>query len=222
MAGERKYTDQEVALILRTAVNMQRDGAARTEGLSLTELRDIAQEIGVDPDLVSEAAQRVPSADPGPAARFFGGSSRLDLHATYDMSLSPDGVQQVLAAIRSAMEHQGEVNEVMGAVEWKSVGQPSQLAVTVSPRAEGTDVHVVADRGAAALLTGFGSIGLGAALAAITGAIVEPGVAGGVSLMAGGVAGGVLLARAIWRRNTRLFREQVDRLLDAMRRAVTD
>lgn len=218
MTAERTYTDREVALILRRATEMQHDGSARTEGLSLSALRDIAREIGLDPDLVSEAARQLPAAEAGALARFFGGGTQYEIHLAHDAPLAPEQLQDLAMTIRSAMRHQGQTQEVMGSLEWKTTGEVSQVAVTASTHGGRTSVHVIADRGGAAFLTGVGSIGLGVFAAAVTGAIIEPGVAGGVALMGGGVAGGVALARAIWRRNTRKFREKLARLTEGIRR----
>lgn len=218
MTTERSYTDREVALILRRAMELQHDGVARLEGLSLTAVRDIAREIGLDPDLVTQAAQQLPATEVGTLARFFGGGTQHEMHLVHEVPLSPERLQDLAMAIRSAMQHQGQTGDVLGSLEWKTVGQVSQVAVTASTHGGRTSVHVIADRGGAAFLTGFGSIGFGVVAAAITGAIVEPGVAGGVALMGGGVVGGVLLARAIWRRNTRKFREKLARLTEGVRR----
>lgn len=216
---ERRYTDQEVALILRRAVNQQRAGAVRADGLSLAQLRDIAREIGVDPDLVDEAAGELPAVQPGPVARFFGGPTVHDIRLDFETTPSSEKLQELVMAIRTALRHQGRTQEIMGSLEWQSVGEPSQVAVTVTPHAGRTDVHILVDRGAAATLVGFGSLGLGAVLAAISGAVLEPGIAGGVGLMGGGLAGGVLLARVIWMRNTRRFRDKLARLTESIRRA---
>jgi hypothetical protein len=219
MTAERSYTDQEVALILRRAMEMQSDGTARAEGVSLATLRDIAREIGLDPELVSEAARQLPGSEVSAVGRFFGGGTRHDIHLVHDAPLNPEQLQDLAMTIRSAMQHQGQTQEVMGSLEWKTTaGEVSQVAVTASTHGGCTSVHIITDRGGAALLTGVGSIALGLFAGAITGAIVEPGVVGGVALMGGGLAGGVVLARAIWRRNTQKFREKLARLTEGIRR----
>jgi hypothetical protein len=216
MTIERKYSDQEVGLILRKATDLQSEGEARAEGLSLSALQDIAREIGLDPDLVSEAARQLPTTNVGALARFFGGGTGLDIHLVHDAPLSPEQLQELAMAIRSAMQHQGHTQDVMGSLEWKMVGSASEMGVTASTHGGQTAVHIIADRVGAALLTGLGSVGLGVVAAVLVGAIIEPGVAGQVGLMGGGVAGGVALGRAVWRRNTRVFGEKLARLTDAI------
>jgi hypothetical protein len=216
MTTERTYSDRDVALILRRAMEMQQDPTARSEGLTLRQLRDIAREIGVDPDLVSEAASQLPPAGRGLVARVFGGRLRYDVRLVHDAELSPDRLQDLAMAIRSAMQHQGRTQEVLGALEWTTVGDVSQVAVTARAHAGRTTVHVIADRAGSALVTAVGSVVLGAFAAAITGAIVEPGVAGGVAIMGAGLVGGAALARAIWRRTTRGFQRKLARLAEGI------
>ena len=216
MTAERTYSDSDVAIILRRAMEMQQDSAARREGLTLRELRDIAREIGVDPDLVTDAASQLPAAGGGPVARLIGGHVRHDVRLVHDAALSPDQMQDLVMAIRTAMQHQGRTREVMGTLEWTTFGDVSQVAVTVRAHGGRTTVHVLADRSGSAVLTAVGPIALGAFVAAITGAILEPGVAGGVAIMGAGLAGGAALARAIWQRTTRGFQRKLTRLTEAI------
>ena len=214
---ERVYTEEEVAVILREATR-QRDGAgAGSDGLSLTQLREIAVEIGVDPDVVTQVASRLPAAPLGALARFFGGASRQDVRLVFERAASPEELQDLAMAMSRALQHQGRTREVLGALEWTNYGEVSQIAVTVRARGERTTVQILVDRGGAALLTAVGSVGLGAFAAAITGSIVEPGLAGGLGIMGAGLASGAALARLIWMRSSRAFGERLARLTAAIR-----
>jgi hypothetical protein len=219
MTAERTYSDNEVALILRRAMAMQPDAAERGErGLSLSELREIAREIGVDPDLVTAAANQLPVAAPGAFSRLLGAAVRQDVRLVHPGPLSRDRLQDLTMTIRSTMQHQGRAHEVMDALEWTTVGEISQVAVTVRTRDDQTAVQILVDRSGAALLTVVMPLFLGVFSAAIAGSIIEPGVAGGVTLMASGVAGGLLLARTIWRRNTAVFQRKLARLTEGIER----
>jgi len=217
MTSERKYSDSEVALILRRAIEMQQDPAVRGEGLGLQELRGIAREIGVDPELVTAAANLVPAAGQGPLTRLLGGTFTHDFRVVHEPALSPGQLQGLVMALRGAIRHQGRTREVMGSLEWTTVGGVSQVAVTATQNAGGTTIHVIADRTGSAILTTAGSIGLGVFAAAITGAILEPGLAGGLAVMSAGLAGGMILARTIWQRTTRGFQQKLAHLSDVIR-----
>jgi len=219
---ETRYSDEEVALILRKASDLQAQGAKRAEGLDLRTVQDIAREIGVDPKLVELAANQLPTDAPGALAHFFGGGSRYQLRLAHDKELAPDQLRDLAAVIRRALGHQGEMSEVMGALEWKTVGEVSQIAVTIGNSDGGTNVEVIADRSGAAVLTGVGSMSLGLVAGAITGAIVEPGAAIGISIMVGGAAAGAMMTRALWRRSTAKFKQKLNTLTDALQRHLQD
>ncbi len=172
----------------------------------------------MDPKLVELAAGQLPSDSPGALAGFFGGGSRYQLRLTHDKELSPEQLRDLAAVVRRVLGHQGETSEVMGALEWKTVGEVSQIAVTIGNSDGETNIEVIADRNAAAILTGMGSIGLGLFAGAITGAIIEPDVTIGISIMAGGAVAGVTLTRALWRRSTAKFKQKLNALTDALQR----
>ena len=55
---ERRYTDRDVALILRRAAEIDKKSTpdAPVRGLSVGELQEIAGEVGIDPEAVTRAA----------------------------------------------------------------------------------------------------------------------------------------------------------------------
>ncbi len=222
MAIERTFTDQEVALILRRAMERQDDGAERLEGLALRDVREIAREIGVDPELVSEVANQLPIAGSGSGreARWLGEPLHYELRLVHDSASTPEQLQDLMMHVRSIMQQQGQVQEVLGALEWKVGGDLDQVAVTARVRGDRTSVQIVADRGGAAAVSSLGFTALGLISATVTGSMVEPGVLGGVALMTGGAAAGALLGWATWRRGSRLFREKLARLSDGIRRSL--
>ena len=65
MTSERRYSDEEFALILRNASALQErrsEGGAvvTSEGLTLEEIRSIAADVGLDPEAVTTAAALLP------------------------------------------------------------------------------------------------------------------------------------------------------------------
>lgn len=220
MAIERRYTDQEVALILRRAMERQDDGTERGDGLALRDVREIAREIGVDPELVNEVAGQLPLAGGGAEGRWLGEPMRYELRLSHDAPSTPEQLQDLMMQVRSIMQQQGQVQEVLGALEWKAGTDLDQVAVTARVRGDRTTVQIVADRGGAAAVSSLGFTALGLFSAAVTGSIVEPGVLGGMALMTGGAAVGALLGWATWRRGSRLFREKLARLAEGIRRSL--
>jgi hypothetical protein len=117
---------------------------------------------------------------------------------------------RVVAAIRATAAHHGVVLHEPGAVVWRTVGQPTQLDVTLEPGPDSTRVTVTADRSRAAALTLFGSMAAWLVAAGITGAVVDPaGLSGAVAILGPAVAGGALTARTVWSRATRRLRQRI-------------
>jgi len=221
-AADRRYTEQEVALILRKAAQLD-PGAATPdagEGLSLAEIERIADEVGIAPDVVARAAALLSTEALGTAARVFGGPTTLTAEHEAGGTLPRERYGDVVAAIRRVLGMSGETSEVLDGLEWKTVGETTQITVVVRPAAGRTRVQILANRGASAALAylfpGLAALVGGAA----TGAILEPGVAGGILVMGTAVGAGFLGARAIWSAATRRFRRTFTSLTDAVNTAV--
>ncbi|MGD2153421.1 MAG: hypothetical protein PVG79_09140 [Gemmatimonadales bacterium] len=220
---DRRYSDSEFALILRRAFELEerRAGAGPGDGLTLREIQAVAAEMGLDPASVERAAALLPAASAGMAVRIFGGPSLYQMEYTATGELSKDNLNRVVDAIRRVTSHQGKVSEVLGSLEWETVGELSQIHVTVTPREGQTTVRVLANRGPAGALTYFlpglaGLLGIG-----IIGAITEPTTAVGVtSLVAGCLGGAFLTARTIFKSTTKRFRSRLRDLMDATSRAI--
>lgn len=220
MPFERRYSDDEVSLILRKAADLQVQGAARAEGLTLDAIQEIAREVGIRPEVIAEAAAMIASGgtDVTGAARSSADKFRLEIFSPGEAT--DEQLADLPSVIRKVMEHQGKVSGVLGSIEWATVGQPSQVAVVIRKTPNGTRLEIVADRGGAAVLTLVPTTIGGFLLGAIGGAIIEPGVAGGVALLAGGIGSGAVVGWAIWRRNTARFKRKMLRLAEALRTAL--
>ena len=157
----------------------------------------------------------------GLAAAIFGGPDKYHLDCEIPGTLPAEVMGRILEEIRRAAEHQGEASEVLGGVEWKTVGELSAINVNISPRGESTSIQIVGNRGPAGGLTFiFPMMGAGV-LVGVLGAIFEPtSVAGIVSLVTGTLGAGFLTARTIWSSSTRKFRKRLTRLMDRVSLAV--
>lgn len=215
--ADRRFNDEQVALILRRAAQLDAGSpSAEGGGLTLGEIQRIAREAGIDPDLVVRAAAVLDTARPGGAARVFGGPANFDAQYEARGELPREQYGDVVEAIRRVTGRSGKVSEVLGGLEWKSVGDTTQLTVTVRPGNGGTKVQILADRGGSALLAYlFPSMGalIGGAIA---GATIEPGVGLGVAIMGTAAAAGFATARTIWATATRRFRRKFSALVDAV------
>jgi hypothetical protein len=221
---KRRYSEEEFALILRKASEIQvsegaQPGKAATGGLTLDEIRSIAAEAGIDAEAVTRAASLMGALawdeKSGLAAAIFGGPDKYHLDCEVPGTLPAEEMGRILEEIRRAAEHQGEAAEVLGGVEWKTVGELSAINVNISPRGDSTSIQIVGNRGPAGGLTFiFPMMGAGV-LIGILGASFEPTTAAGiVSLVAGTLGAGFLTARTIWTTSSRKFRERLARIMD--------
>ncbi len=219
IGGEQRYTESDFALILRKAVELQ-ESEGRIDaghGLSLREIQAIAAEIGLDPALIERAASLVPRTDEGKMVRLFGGPSVYQMEYVAQGEIAKEDMGKLVDAIRRATGQQGEVNEVLGSLEWKTVGEVSQILVTVSPRDGQTSIKILANRAGAGLMTfvfpgmaGLVSIG-------IAGAIIEPSTVPGVlSIIVAAMGGAFLTSRTIWKATTSRFRARLRELMGAL------
>lgn len=220
---DRRYTDREVALILRRAAQLDAGLVSESgEGLSLAEIERIAREVGIAPDLVARAAALVEDGEPGLAARIFGGPTDFDAEYQATGELPRERYGDVVEAIRRTLGQPGKTSEILDGLEWKSVGETTQITVAVRPSAGKTRVQILADRGGSAviayLVPGAASL-LGGAIA---GAILDPGLGQGLAIMGTAAATGLLAARTIWAAATRRFRRKFASLVDAVTGQVED
>lgn len=222
--GGRRYTDQEFALILRRAGELQdRSGvtAPAERGLSLTEISAIAREVGLDPARVAQAAAELDAVRTTPLSRLLGGSAHHRVETTVRGPLPSDEYPRVIDAIRTASGRHGHATESLGSLEWRASDGITHLFVTVTPSPDATRIVVTADRSGAHAVTWLLPSLLSFIAMGITGAIVEPStVLGGVGLGAGVLSAGLLTARTIWASARRRFQTHVEGILERTSREV--
>jgi hypothetical protein len=222
---DRRYSDEEFALILRKASELQEGGArpqAARVGMSLEEIRSIAVEAGIDPEKVAKAASLLARSDQtGTVVRLFGGPSSYHLEHTAKGEISQEDLGRLLDVIRKATRHQGRGEQVLDALEWKTLGEPSQIHVNVTPRDGETTIQIIADRGGTGVLT-FLASGLPWLIAAVAvgNGLDVTSVAGVASILAGAAGGAFLTFRTIWKSTTAGFRRKLTGLMEDLSSAV--
>jgi hypothetical protein len=223
---KRRYTEEEFALILRKASEIQEspgEGPGRHpgQGLTLEEIQSIASEAGIDPQAVSRAAALLGSLEweerKGLAAAIFGGPGSYHLSLEVPGRLPPEEYRRLVELIRKALEHQGEASEVLGGIEWKTVGELAAVYVNVSPRGDSTSIQIVGDRGGAGAVTFVFPMAGAAILVGALGAAFQPDTAAGIVGLVGGLmSGGFLIARTLWVSSGRKLHKRLTALMDSL------
>jgi hypothetical protein len=224
--NKRRYSEEEFALILRKASEIQLSSGSRssrsgTGGLTLEEIRSIATEAGIDPEAVTRAASVLGAMEwdekAGLAAAIFGGPGKFHLNCELPGRLPPEEMGRILEQIRRAAEHQGDAAEVLGGVEWKTVGELSAINVNISPRGDSTSIQIVGDRSGAGFVTFTFPMVAAAFLVVASGTVFEPTSAAGIiSLVAGTLGAGFLTARTLWVAGSNRFRKRLTRLMETV------
>ena len=126
---ERKFTDQQMALILKRAADRQAgDGDASH---SLESIQEIAREVGIDPGVVAEVAATLDVSRA--ETTLFGASSAYRSSRRIVSHASTIDHAAILAAIREHLPLAGEKRDVGDGIEWHS-GPADNKTVVVMGR----------------------------------------------------------------------------------------
>jgi len=226
-SGDRRYSEAEFALILRRAIEMDAPKPRIAsdalppqlppEGLTLSEIQEIASEVGVDPARVLDAADSLAIQRWSRIARVFGGPAKMDSERELGRRLGPRELALLMDVTRTVFDTPGESHEVLGGVEWKNGSKVSEVSVRVAPSPSGAKVNVSINRALEGFLSHYVPIMWGTAIIAIPVAIIDPGIwqLTAASLIGGALAGyGV--GRTIWRKSTEKWAGLLNRVTSEM------
>lgn len=237
---ERRYSEEEFGLVLRIASEVdaeakvekgpvvgrgREDGAGRgppppREGLTLDQIREIAAEVGIDPERVSRAAGFLPLEGESAGVKLLGGQPRHRLEYTVSGVIPEKELGRIIDEARRALSIQGETREVLGGLEWKGSTSTSSVMVSVTPR-EGETVLQASNDRTEALAGFYGGVGIPVAgiIAVTLGKLVFGETdAGIIAALFSGFLPGVLVARTLWKGSTRRWKDRLFNLMDAMAR----
>ena len=195
----RRYTDREMALILKRAAELQEQGPStgiREQSYTLLELEQVAAEVGIDPRYVVEAANAVDAEPTTKRAPLLGAPTTYQVSRFVEGEVPEAEFAELLDAIRRVTGRHGEVNRVLGSLEWRTMGPRGETYVTISPRQGKTAMRIGGQYGLGAGLV-YGVVGtIGAAL--LVGTSVSTGSAIDLGTLAAVGAGSYLAARTAW------------------------
>jgi len=213
-----RYSEQETALILKRAAELQEGAEGAGTQLSLTEIQEIASEAGIGPAFVTEAATEL--RHPAPRVGWLGAPTRFHDERSVVGALSTSSVGEIVDCIRAQTRLHGEVKQVLDIIEWRAQAPLGTTIVTLAPREGGTRVAVTTMRADHAALVIMGSVGLGllVALAIVPVALSTDYDPVGVSAIvaASGVATTLVSARLFWRGVARRWRDRTREIVAAI------
>jgi hypothetical protein len=203
--GERRYTEEELALILNRAAERQEGVQSGAPRYTLAEIQEIAAGAGIAPEHVASVATTLRDARAPRGGGLLGAPDRFRFEESIEGEVADDVVGELFDLVRRTLGLQGEVTEALGTLEWKGQDSLGWNYVTVARRGGRTTIGVLSARSDAAAATVtfagmgaiFGSGGLVAALSSIAGLADPLAAIAGIGL---GTTGVWAALRATWRR----------------------
>jgi hypothetical protein len=234
----RRYTDEEVRLLLERASEIESQGTslpARTAGPTLRDLEAIASEAGINPDAIRKAAEEldggravVPLSDHR-GSGFLGAPLQLDLERVVPGEAPTQVLESLVPTIQRAAEGVGHPSLMGKTLSWQSEDASKTRMLQVSVRvSRGETLLMISERygnlagglfggiiggvgGGVGLGVGFG-VGLGALGSALFATVFPLGIIGG----------SYLAARTIFKSAVHSRSKALTRLMDEMVAAVED
>jgi len=204
--NSRRYTDREIAVVLRRASEIEEAGGPGGGGaLSRVDLEEIAREVGISQQAITRAlAELEHRREPGSLAL---GAPRVRRAVrAVEGELNEDAMARLIRLVDERAEGNGVISEALGSVRWTSSERFGSTQVSITPEGGETTIQVVeksAGRlkgalhgvptgwgliGAAGVVGTLGIAGAGAALIFVAGA--------GVGLGAGRLAWNLISSRS--------------------------
>ena len=153
-SSSRKFNDEEVALIIKRAAELQQtEQIAQDPGsaLSLADVEAIAKEAGIDPALVRRAANTLdqPSTEKTRPSPWVGAPTRLVYERVVDGEVTPDAYEPIVNEIRRTFGDNGVPSVLGRTLAWTSTqtggrrhSRGRQIDVSVMSRGGVTTIRV--------------------------------------------------------------------------------
>lgn len=225
----RVYSDEEFALILRKAAELTsraESSGTSSAGLTMTEMKAAAAQVGIDPVLVERAARLITAkANASPLERLIGGPLRHEHEARFPIKLDENGAARLLSAIRIRAGQPGSQDaghsSSMG-MTWHDGSALEALGVTARPEEDGTSVSIVLDRrGTLVPIVALSGMAMFLAVLFAAFALYPQAHALGYGGLIVGIGGVFAAARGYWASSTRKVRERISAVMDTVGQALS-
>jgi hypothetical protein len=233
----RKFNDEEVALIIKRAAELQQTEQTADEtssAMSLAEIEQIAKEAGIDPALIRRAAQSLDR--PGESNRpspWVGAPTKLVFERVVDGEISNDEHEALIDTVRRTIGDNGMPSVLGRTLSWSSSYQGGRrrnrgrrVDVTVVARGGVTTIRVEEELRdvAGALIGGLVGGGGGGTTGITVGIGMSQFHSAPIALMLwlGAATGFYLLARTIFGNISEKREKQLKGLADRLESEVTE
>jgi hypothetical protein len=225
MMTERRYDDDEVAAIFRTAtegVESRSVPVDHADGLTLRDLQSIAGEVGISPIAVAQAARSLdrPSATAG-AQTFLGLPIAVERTVALDRRLTEPEWERLVVELRQVFRARGSVRVQGSLREWSN----GNLHALIEPTATGYQLRLATLKSGARASVVVGPLTLG--LSVVIGVLVASNgtlAQAAPAIAALGIVGAALIANGALRLPSwaRRRRRQMDDIAEWLTAATQD
>ncbi|MFC1662127.1 hypothetical protein ACFL3S_11880 [Gemmatimonadota bacterium] len=208
----RRFTDREVALVLRKASELEeKEGTGTGGGLSLGDLEQIAEDVGISPTLIHRAVADLDSRTGGNP--FATGQLVRQAVRAVEGELDREAIAELIQHVDGANDQVGVVTEALGSIQWTAQDRFRITQVSVSPSKGETKVRVV-ERATTRLqrLVTAVPVMTGAALFSVLIGQFDPSIGAVMLFTALGGAAGAVLGRFLWAHQSSRSQDRVNRL----------
>jgi hypothetical protein len=160
--SERRYSDEETAAIFKAAAELQQavsrapaGGAlaqVSNEGMTLEQLQEIGREVGIPPELVARAAQRVDLHGRATVRRFLGLPIGVGRTVSLQRTLTDEEWQRLVVDLRETFEARGRLRDEGAFRQWTN----GNLQALLEPTPAGHQLRLKTLKGDAYLAMRFG------------------------------------------------------------------
>jgi DNA-binding MarR family transcriptional regulator len=133
--SDRRFTDREVALVLRRAAELDKasPGGGTGRGLSVEDLREIAAEVGIEPSLVTRAVEELESRGGLEPLSLLGPPAVRRETRAVPAELTREQIKELIRIMDRDIPAQGTVTEALDSVRWNSSNRTKGVLVAVEP-----------------------------------------------------------------------------------------
>jgi hypothetical protein len=167
MSAERRYTEQEIALILEQASAAQDQSEVALpagEGLTLAQVQDIAHEVGIDRAMVAKAAGAVARGDMVPTQRrtYLGLPIGVSRTIDFGRSVTDEEWDRLVVTLRETFDAKGRIQREGAFRQWSN----GNLQALLEPTAHGHRLRISTRKGDAKMLVAVALLNIVIACAA--------------------------------------------------------
>ena len=125
MPERKKFSEEEVQELLRQGLELQEESLSKErrdkDGLSLDEVKKIADEVGIDPSFIALAAQKShKKKDIEIEKGLFGSAKTISLFREVEGQLDPSKIEEIVNHFRASLGKRGILQSIEDKFEWKS------------------------------------------------------------------------------------------------------